>query len=209
MSSSGSAAGPVRGLRAILLITIYHMAMKRTLFLVTVASLIWSPAAAQEFKPSANPVSDFVRQQVAQQSKNLVQSAELMPAEKYGYHPTEPQMTFGKLVVHVVQTNTMLCAGIGNVPADAGVMKLSDTAPKDALVAAIRQSFAFCTEALAKLADAQLAEEVSMMGRRTGMSRAAALVTISNDWADHYSTAAAYLRLNAILPPSARPKPKK
>jgi hypothetical protein len=44
------------------------------------------------------------------------------------------------------------------------------------------------------------------MGRRTGQSRATALITIANDWADHYSTAAAYLRLNGILPPSARPK---
>jgi hypothetical protein len=174
--------------------------MKRLALLCAAIPLL----AAQDFKPSANPVTDFVRQQVAQQSKNLVQSAELMPAEKYGYHPTEAQMTFGKLVVHVVQTNTMLCAGIGAVPADAEVMKLSDSAPKDTLVAAIRQSFAFCTEALAKIADTQLGEEVSMMGRRTGMSRAAALVTISNDWADHYGTAAAYLRLNGILPPTAR-----
>jgi hypothetical protein len=32
------------------------------------------------------------------------------------------------------------------------------------------------------------------------------MITIANDWADHYSTAASYLRLNDILPPSAQPK---
>jgi len=31
-------------------------------------------------------------------------------------------------------------------------------------------------------------------------------VTILVDWADHYSTAAAYLRANDLLPPSAAPK---
>jgi hypothetical protein len=57
-----------------------------------------------------------------------------------------------------------------------------------------------------KATDAQLGEEVSTMGRRTGQSRAAAMITITTDGADHYSTAAAYLRLNGILPPTAQPK---
>jgi uncharacterized damage-inducible protein DinB len=177
--------------------------------LLLAATLASRQAAPPEFKPSPNPVTDAVRQVLVQHAQHLVESAELMPADKYGYHPTDAQMTFGKLVVHIVQTNTLLCAAIGNTAASPDVMKLSDTEAKDALVAAIRQSFGHCTEALAKVTDAQLAEEVSMMGRRTGQSRAAALITIANDWADHYSTAAAYLRLNGILPPSARPKPKK
>lgn len=173
---------------------------------VLATTLLSRQATAPEFKPSPNPVTDAVRQVLVQQSKNLMDSAELMPVDKYGYHPTEAQMTFGKLVVHIVQTNTMICSAIGNLAASADVMKLADTAPKDTLVGAIKQSFTFCTEALAKVADAQLGEEASMMGRRTGQSRAAALITIANDWADHYSTAASYLRLNGILPPSARPK---
>jgi len=173
---------------------------------VLAAPIFSLQAPSQEFKPSPNPVSDAVRQSLVQQTKNLIGSAELMPADKYGYHPTEAQMTFGKLVVHIVQTNTLICSGIGNMPASADVMKLADTAPKDTQVAAIKQSFTVCSEALARVTDAQLGEEVSMMGRRTGMSRAAAMITITNDWADHYSTAASYLRLNGILPPSALPK---
>jgi hypothetical protein len=174
--------------------------------LLLATALLSSQAAAPEFKPSPNPVTDAVRQVLVLQSKNLIESAELMPADKYGYHPTEAQMTFGKLVVHIVQTNTLICSAIGNLAVSADVMKLADTAPKEALVGAITQSFTSCTEALAKVSDAQLGEEASMMGRRTGQSRAAALITIANDWADHYSTAASYLRQNGILPPSARPK---
>jgi hypothetical protein len=174
--------------------------------LALAAALLSNQAPTPEFKPSPNPVSDAARQVLVQYSKNLVESAELMPADKYGYRPTDAQMTFAKLIVHIVQTNTLICSGIGNLPSSADVMKLADTAPKEALVAAIGQSFTVCTDALAKVGDAQLGDEVSMMGRRTGQSRAAALITITNDWADHYSTAAAYLRLNGILPPSARPK---
>jgi hypothetical protein len=114
-------------------------------------------------------------------------------------------MTFGKLVVHIVQTNVAICSAIGDVPA-TDVWKLGETEPKEVLVGAIRKSFTFCTDALAKVDDTRLGEEVSMMGRRSGQSRAAALITIANDWADHYSTAASYLRLNGSLPPSAQPK---
>jgi uncharacterized damage-inducible protein DinB len=177
----------------------------------SIAMLVISLCALQAgappaFKPSPNPVSDFVRQVLVQQSKHLIESAELMPADKYGYRPTEAQMTFGKLVAHIVQTNVAICAAIGSSMPAADLLKTAETAPKEALVGAIKQSFTSCTEALAKVSDAQLGEEVSMMGRPTGMSRASAMITIANDWADHYSTAASYLRLNGILPPSAQPK---
>ena len=184
--------------------------MKLAASFLLVTALGSLPAVAQqEFKPSANPVSDSVREVLARSSKNLVASAELMPAEKYSYQPTPAQMTFGQLIAHIVQTNVVLCSGIAGVTAPMTpeeLKKLAGTDPKDSLVAAIKRSFDFCTEALSKVSDSQLAEEASMFGRRTGQSRAMMLVTIANDWADHYSTAAGYLRLNNILPPTAQPK---
>jgi hypothetical protein len=75
---------------------------------------------------------------------------------------------------------------------------------KDTLFGAITQSFAFCSEVLADVTDADLAGEAIVFGRPAGMSRGAALLTIVADWADHYSTAAGYLRLNGILPPTAQ-----
>jgi hypothetical protein len=161
------------------------------------------------FTPSANPVTDAVRTLLARESKNLVGSAELMPAEKYGFQPTPAQMTFGQLVVHIVQTNVFLCSGIGTTPSPMTpeeLKKMAATDSKDALVSAIRKSFDYCTESLAKAQDSTLGEEVSIFGRKTGQSRASALITIATDWTDHYSTAASYLRLNGILPPSAQPK---
>jgi hypothetical protein len=84
--------------------------------------------------------------------------------------------------------------------------KMSATDPKEALVGSIKRSFDYCTTALAKLDDSRLSEEVTMFGRGAGLSRAATIVILAGDWADHYSTAASYLRLNDILPPSAQPK---
>lgn len=160
------------------------------------------------FTPSANPVSDAVRTLLARETKNLVASAELMPGDKYGFQPTPAQMTFGQLVAHIVQTNVFICAGIGSTPSPMTpeeLKKLSGTEPKDALVAAIKKSFEYCGESLAKVQDSTLGEEVSMFGRKAGQSRAALMITIATDWTDHYSTAASYLRLNGILPPTAKP----
>lgn len=179
----------------------------RKIPIVLVAAVIALPTAlsAQDTKPATNPVTESTRQMLAQHAKYLIASAELMPAEKYSYHPTEPQMTFGQLIVHIVQTNSMICSGIGDLKIP-DVMNLAATDSKDTLVVAIKQSFTHCSDALAKLDDGKLGEEVTMMGKRTGMPRARAVLTIVADWADHYSTAAAYLRLNGILPPSAKPK---
>jgi DinB family protein len=170
----------------------------------------WRAAAqAPVFTPSANPVSDAVRALRTREAKNLVLSAELMPAEKYAFKPTPAQMSFGDLVAHVVQTNVFICSGIGSTPSPMTpeqLKKLSGGDSKDALVAAMQKSFDYCGESLAKVQDSTLGEEVSMFGRKAGQSRAAAMITIATDWTDHYSTAASYLRLNGILPPTAQPK---
>ena len=181
---------------------------------VLIALLLPIRAMAQGSAPftrSESPVSDAVRNVFTRESKNLIASAELLPADRYGYHPTPAQMTFGQLMVHIVQTNIAICGGIAEVPAPIqpiALSKLSDAGGKDALVPLIRKSFDFCAAALAKVSDAQLADEATSSGRQMGVSRAVALITIATDWADHYSTAATYLRLNDILPPSA-PRPAK
>jgi uncharacterized damage-inducible protein DinB len=177
--------------------------------LSSIAVLLLSLQAPPPFKASTSPVSDALRTSWASASKNLVGAAELMPADKYAFHPTAAQMTFGELVVHVAQTNFALCSGVSGTPAPvtmADLQKMTANDTKDALVQSVRRSFDYCREALAKVDDSRLSDQVTMFGRDTGQSRGGAIVALAADWADHYSTAAAYLRLNGILPPSAQPK---
>ena len=169
------------------------------------------PAAQvpKTFAPSVSPVTDSVRSVLTRHAKSLIASAELMPPEKYGYQPTPAQMTFGALMAHVVQTNVALCSAFTETTPPMRpeeLKKISGNDSKDQLVTAVKQSFDYCSAAIAKLEDGALREEAVIFGRKTGMSRADALVTIALDWADHYSTAASYLRLNGILPPTAAPR---
>jgi len=162
-------------------------------------------AAATLFAQEKDPVSSAVKEIMPRQQKNLVAAADEMPADKYNYKPTDQQMTFGHLVLHIIGTNNDLCSKIGGVPEVKPPVALKETDGKDKLVEGLKASFDFCANALAKVDDSKLSEELELFGGRKG-TRAFALIALSNSWSDHYSSAAMYLRLNNLLPPTAQPK---
>ena len=82
--------------------------------------------------------------------------------------------------------------------------KIAESDPKDKLVAMMKDSFAFCSTALANVDDSKLGEQLMLFGNRP-ISRGGALVALGGSWTDHYATEAIYLRLNGILPPTAQP----
>ncbi len=174
----------------------------RKLIVVAVAGVLAAPLwmTAQ----IANPVSSALRDALQRQSKNLVAAAEEMPEDKYGFHPTPAQMTFGHLVLHVARSNDHICSQISGVAAPKRE-DAKDTDPKAKLVAALKESFEFCSGTLAKVDDSRLGDEVTLFGHWK-LSRAAAMMELPADWADHYGMAAMYLRLNGLLPPTAKQK---
>lgn len=152
--------------------------------------------------PVANPVSGTVKSMQSRYEKNVVAAAEAMPADKYGFKPSPEMNSFGHLVMHIAQTNNLLCAKISG--ATAPDTKNNENDPKEKLVAMLKDSFTYCTTALANVDDSKLGEQMMLFGNRPG-SRAGALIMLSGSWTDHYATEAIYLRLNGILPPTAQP----
>ena len=150
----------------------------------------------------SNPVSDAFRENASSVGKNLIAAAEAMPADKYSFKPTPAQMSFGQIVVHLSQGNDYLCGAIGGEKAPTR-SKVAATDSKDSLVARLKETFAFCDQALAKVDDSKLGEQLPFFGGHT-RSRAGVMTLTTGDWADHYSAAATYLRLNNLLPPSAK-----
>jgi len=150
-----------------------------------------------------NPVAEGFRFVEQRQAKNITDAAEAMPAEKYGFKPTPAQMSFGDVIAHLIADgNDYLCsAATGQKSPDRP--KFTGADPKDKLVAGLKDSFQFCATALAGLQDAQLADSTPFFGGRKSTRALAALITVA-DWADHYSQMAIYLRLNGLLPPTAK-----
>lgn len=160
-----------------------------------------APAPAPQ-APVTNPVATAFRDHAQQMAKNLIAAAESVPARKYGYKPTRAQMSFGQIVVHLAQGNDFLCGTIGGQKAPERT-KIAPTDSKDSLVARLKETFAFCDQVLASLDDSKLGEQLPAFGGRT-MTRAALMTLTTGDWADHYSQVANYMRLNGLLPPTAR-----
>jgi uncharacterized damage-inducible protein DinB len=177
--------------------------MKKVLMVILVLGMASAGVFAQQAAPApeTNPVSNMVKLMLERSAKNMVAAADEMPADKYGYSPTPEQITFGHLVVHVTNFNNLMCSKLsGTAPADSP--KLADTDAKDKLLPALKASYDFCTQAMTKVDDSNLGEQITLFGDRK-MSRAAAMIAFTSSFADHYGMAAMYLRMNKLAPPTA------
>jgi len=176
--------------------------MNRTLVIPAVLLLAAWAAAQTTPAPMKNPVSTALRDILPGRQKNTVAAVAAMPADKFNYKPTADQMTFGGLVVHMAETNSLLCSKAAAVPAPKD-QEVKDTDSKDKLVAALKASFDFCSDALAKMDDSKLVETTEGFGGKQ-VTRAWISLILAGTWADHYAETAMYLRLNGLVPPTAK-----
>lgn len=160
-------------------------------------------ASGQSSAPVANPVATSLRMMLQRSKTNTLAAINAMPADKFNYKPTAEQMTFAHLAVHIIGFNNSFCARSADVPAPK-VEEAKETDGKDKLVAAATASYDFCTDALSKMDDSKLGDSIDLFGHQA--PRAMAVLILVSGSSDHYSTAAMYLRLNGIVPPSAQPK---
>lgn len=170
----------------------------KSLTLICLLSLSTLPVFAQ----SKDPVSDVLREMLKGRAKNTIAAFEEMPADKFGFKPTPAQMSFGELAAHIVEGNYYFCANVSDVP-QPKVTELKGSESKDALVAAVKSSFDFCGEALVKASDAKMTSDITWFDGKP-RPRVWAFLSLASSWADHYGMAAMYLRLNGLLPPTAK-----
>jgi len=173
----------------------------RAIRLALIGCLTAAPAvlAGQQ---AAHPLADALRSNLQESQTNIVAAFQEFPADKYGYKPTPAQLGVGEIALHLASGNTFLCSSISGKDRPAWP-KLLPTAPKDTLIARLKASFDFCGTALATVDDSKLGDMVPWFGPKP-VSRATAILAIVGDWADHYSQLANYLRLNGMLPPTAK-----
>ncbi len=160
-------------------------------------------AAPTKAAPNKNPVTDVVREIFSRQQKNMTAAVEEMPADKFVWSPTPAQQSFGHLVMHMTMSNIELCSKAGSMPPPP--LRPAPETDKDRILVNLTRSFLYCEAALNKVDDSKLGDSVELYGGKQA-TVAFALIALTSDWADHYSAAAMYLRLNNLLPPTAKPK---
>jgi hypothetical protein len=178
--------------------------LKRTSLIVCIFVSSLLAVAQTSTPPVKDPVATSLRSMLPRSQANTVGALEAMPADKYSYKPTADQMTFAHLAAHIAEANNFFCSKVADVSAPK-VDEVKDTDSKDQLVAAVKASYAFCSDALSKMDDSKLADSVELFGGQK-FPRGGAALRLAGAWADHYAAAAMYLRLNGIVPPSAQPK---
>jgi uncharacterized damage-inducible protein DinB len=161
--------------------------------------------------PPANPITLALKNSGTRNANLLMQAFDSIPESKYGFKPTEKQLTIGYIAQHLENANYFLCNRFGPMKYTFTARdSMADTVkakwPKDTLTARLKASFAFCDAAFAQLDDAKLAEQITVAPNRNA-ARAGSVLGYVTDLVDHYSQMANYMRAMGMLPPSALPRP--
>jgi len=135
----------------------------------------------------------------------ILKSADKMPEDKYAFKPAPEVMSYGLMLAHLANAQFYQCStAMGEKTIDKGFHKSLLDKPKADIVAALKDGFAYCDAAYAKLTDASSAAMVNFFGsQRTKLS---GLWNNTTHLWEHYGNLVTYMRINGIVPPSSEPQ---
>src|SRR5213594_1381237 len=165
-------------------------------FFAVVATAVPSLLSAQAPAPS---LAKELAASFQRAATEILDVAEVMPAEKYGYKPTPEVSSFGDQLVHVAGITQRFIDTAKGTKTDASHKAMT----KPEVIALLKQTFQTGQDMLGSLTDAQLLEPVKFpFGDRT-VSRftfwQGPLYQIRN----HHGQLVVYLRMNGIVPPTS------
>jgi len=164
-------------------------------FFAAVAAAVPSLLSAQTPAPS---LAKELAASFQRAATEILDVAEVMPAEKYGFKPTPEISSFGDQLVHVAGITQRFIDTANGTKTDAhhGAMA------KPEIIGLLKKTFQGAQEMITPLTDAQLLEPVKFpFGDRT--------VTRATFWQgplyqirNHHGQLVVYLRMNGIVPPT-------
>jgi uncharacterized damage-inducible protein DinB len=148
------------------------------------------------------------------QEKRLVDIAEAMPAEKYGFAPSAGEFTgvrtFAEQLKHIAADNFLLGAGIlgEKPPRDVGADErgADSVRTKAEIIAYLRDSFVYMHRAAITIDDLKSpipTPGISPWPDGTATRLGVAIEDCVHSW-DHYGQLVEYVRMNGIIPPGSR-----
>ena len=186
--------------------------MKRlfALALVCCSLAALAPLAAAAADAPAAPAGGFQADLVGDLDgamDHLLQLAEAMPADKYGWRPAEGVRTFAEVLGHVAAGYYMGAASLGTpVPAGVDPRKAEQVTEKAAAIAALRAAIAHFEAAAKAVPAAALEEQVELFGMK--LNKRQVMLLMQGHGHEHTGQAIAYARMNGVVPPWSQPQPK-
>jgi uncharacterized damage-inducible protein DinB len=150
-----------------------------------------------------NPLSTDTKFWYDTIKKDVIRAAEKMPEENYSFRPAETVRSFGQIVGHIADDQYYFCMTAKGLKPDKNFEKTLTA--KAALVAALKESFAYCDGVYAGLRDADATKPVqSFAGPKSLLS------WMSFNYAhtyEHYGNIVTYMRIKGLVPPSSEKQP--
>lgn|SRR5665213_2890035 len=159
-------------------------------------------AGVVNVKAQSNSVSDDAKGDYTSIKNVLLKSADKMPEENYSFRTTPQVRTYGEMIAHIADVQTMLCGAV------KGEMKRGNAAGKTSkadLTAALKASFDYCDPVYDSMTDATGTQPAKVMGQnKTKLGVLFFNVTHDNEM---YGQMVAYMRIKGIVPPSSEGRP--
>jgi uncharacterized damage-inducible protein DinB len=170
--------------------------------------------AAPAAEPTVGAAIDGTYQWVPMQ---FIGAAEAMPADKFDWAPTQGEFkgvkTFAQQVKHVAAVNFAFGAMIlGEKPqVDMANLEMGPDSikTKAEIVNYLKDSFAYARKAIQSITAQNGCRSIkNPFGQGPDFTPLGLATLLSFHGMDHYGQMAEYLRMNGIVPPASRPKPK-
>lgn len=154
------------------------------------------------FAQSANPIVNTSKGFYAQIKDDVLRSAEKVPENVWSFRPTPEVRTFGELVAHIADGGYEICGALAPAPVNKEIEKTVKR--KAAIIAALRESFAYCDAFYSKMTDADAGQTVSLFGQNAAKIGVLDFNTQHTNL--HYGNMVTYMRIKGIVPASSEPK---
>jgi uncharacterized damage-inducible protein DinB len=180
--------------------------MKSRIAVSVLFVLIAATAFAAEPTPDSaqgNPLSAFNRHVYDGVKGVLLRTAQKMPEENYSFKPTEAVRSFGQILGHVADAQYLFCSVVLGEMNPAPKIEQTKTS-KAELIAALKESFAYCDKAYDGMTDATGTQMVKLFGG-DDVPKLGVLNVNSMHAVEHYGNLVTYMRLKNIVPPTSEP----
>jgi uncharacterized damage-inducible protein DinB len=128
--------------------------------------------------------------------RKLVEMAQEFPEDKYNYKPTPDVRTFAEQVLHAATGNLYVAKIARGEKTEYAELQRDKYPTKADVVSVLKQS----ADDLSTLLKSQAEDQIK---KRPGL-----WVGFLEHAGEHYGQLVVYYRLNGIVPPESRPKPK-
>ena len=154
-------------------------------------------------RPAITTLAGDILDDWTAQKELIVNAADAMPEDKFGYKSTPAQRSYGEQIMHIVQVNGFL---YGTLKAKAPAPAINMMAKTKAeIMTALKQSYDYGEAIVKEFNDQQFNERVApppFMG--PSASRIRLIYGGMQHTQDLYRQMSVYLRLNGVVPPASR-----